>query len=94
MDRFRPGKLSLLTILIASMMILMGAAAVAPALPEIGEVFSDYDGIFINLIITLPALAIVVSGMAIGALADRIGKVKVLIASMASPEYRDSSSMT
>ncbi len=79
---FKPGKLSLLTILIASMMILMGGAAVAPALPEIGEVFSDYDGIFINLIITLPALAIVVSGMAIGALADRIGKVRVLVISL------------
>lgn len=80
---FRPGKLSLLTLLLSSMMILMAGAAVAPALPEIGQVFSDYDELFINFIITMPPLAIVVSGFAMGVLADRIGKVKVLVLSLA-----------
>lgn len=82
-NEFKPGKLSLLTILISSMMILMGGAAVAPALPDIGQAFPDFDGIFINLIITMPSLAIVVSGLAMGVLADRIGKVKVLVMSLA-----------
>ena len=38
-SNFKPTKLSLLTLLIASMLILMGGAAVASALPEIGMVF-------------------------------------------------------
>ena len=80
---FKPTKLSLLTLLIASMLILMGGAAVAPALPEIGMVFPQYDSFLINLIISLPSLAIVLAGLVIGALADRLGKVRVLLVSLA-----------
>lgn len=79
---FKPTKLSLLTLLIASMLILMGGAAVAPALPEIGMVFPQYDSFVINLIISLPSLAIVLAGLVIGALADRLGKVRVLLVSL------------
>ncbi len=80
---FKPTKLFLLTLLIASMLILMGGAAVAPALPEIGMVFPQYDSFVINLIISLPSLAIVLAGLVIGALADRLGKVRVLLVSLA-----------
>ena len=80
---FKPTKLSLLTLLIASMLILMGGAAVAPALPEIGMVFPQYDSFLINLIISPPSLAIVLAGLVIGALADRLGKVRVLLVSLA-----------
>ena len=65
------------------MLILMGGAAVAPALPEIGMVFPQYDSFVINLIISLPSLAIVLAGLVIGALADRLGKVRVLLVSLA-----------
>ncbi|MBR2255682.1 MAG: MFS transporter [Candidatus Methanomethylophilaceae archaeon] len=82
-DDFVPTKASLLTLLLASMLILMGGAAVAPALPEMAHVFSDMDGILINLVITLPALAIILVGLVVGALADRLGKVKVLCISLA-----------
>jgi len=64
------------------MMILMGGAAVAPALPIISEAFPDASEATISLIITLPALAIALTGFFIGALSDKIGKIKVLTASI------------
>jgi len=65
------------------MMILMGGAAVAPALPLISQAFPDASETLISLIITLPALAIALTGFFIGALSDKFGKVPVLVASIA-----------
>lgn len=65
------------------MMILMGGAAVAPALPLISQAFPDASESTISLIITLPALAIALTGIFIGALSDKIGKIPVLVASVA-----------
>jgi MFS family permease len=79
---FVPTKLTLLTILLASTLMLLGGAAVAPALPQIQIAFPDADPMFIDMVITLPPLAIAVSGLLIGMLADRLGKVKVLIPSL------------
>lgn len=78
---FRPTRLTLFTILLCSMLMLMGGAAVAPALPMINEVFPDSD-FLVSLIITLPSLAIALLGFVIGALADRFGKVRVLCVSL------------
>lgn len=64
------------------MMILMGGAAIAPALPLISQAFPDTPDSLISLIVTLPALAIAISGIFIGLLSDRIGKIKVLVASV------------
>lgn len=64
------------------MLILMGGAAVAPALPSIGKAFSDHDPVMINLIITLPSLAVALTGIGIGMLADRFGKVRILLTSL------------
>lgn len=79
---FIPTKLSLLTILLASMLMLMGGAAVAPALPQIAVAFPQCSTFTVELIVTLPSLAIALTGILIGLLADRIGKVKVLVASL------------
>jgi MFS family permease len=79
---FVPNKLSLLTILMASMLMLMGGAAVAPALPQISEAFPEYPYTVISLIVTLPSLAIALTGLLIGIAADRWGKVKVLSVSL------------
>ena len=65
------------------MMILMGGAAVAPALPLISQAFPDAPEYLISLIVTLPSLAIGLSGIFIGALSDKIGKIKILVASLA-----------
>ena len=69
--------------MLAAMMILMGGAAVAPALPLISAAFPGASDTSISLIITLPALAIAITGFFIGALSDRIGKIRILAASVA-----------
>ncbi len=79
---FVPTKLTLLTILLASTLILMGGAAVAPALPQIQAAYPSLDPMMIDLVVTLPSLAIAASGIAIGFIADRKGKVNVLIPSL------------
>ena len=79
---FVPTKFTLLTVLLASTLMLLGGAAVAPALPAIAAAFPDAGDMTVDLIVTLPSLAVALSGLFIGALADRIGKVKVLLASL------------
>lgn len=79
---FKPSSWTLLFLMLAAMMFLMGGAAVAPALPLISEAFPDASDSLISLIITLPSLAIAVTGIFIGILADKIGKIKVLLISM------------
>ena len=79
--QFTPTKLTLLTILLCSMLMLMGGAAVAPALPLIEQVFPGKDTL-VSMIITIPSLAVAVVGFAMGALADRLGKVRVLATSL------------
>lgn len=73
----------LVFLILASMMTMMGAAAVAPALPGISAYFSDYPETVIAMIITLPSLAIVLTGWLVGMICDRAGKVKTLVISLA-----------
>lgn len=79
---FVPNNVTLIVLLMASMMMLMGGAAVAPALPLISDVFPDASEMSISMIITLPSLAIAATGLVVGYLADRFGKVKVLAVSL------------
>lgn len=79
---FKPTKLTLVAILLSSMLILMGGAAVAPALNEIKLAFPGQD-FMTSLIITLPSLAVAIVGYAVGIAADRFGKVKVLFLALA-----------
>lgn len=69
--------------MLSAMMILMGGAAVAPALPLISVAFPDASDASISLIVTLPALAIALTGLFLGILSDKIGKIPVLAASVA-----------
>lgn len=80
---FRPTRWTFLFLMLSAMMILMGGAAVAPALPLISEAFPGASEATISLIITLPALAIALTGIFIGVLSDRIGRIPVLAASVA-----------
>ncbi|MDO5853925.1 MAG: MFS transporter [Thermoplasmata archaeon] len=74
---FKPTKLTLVAMLLASMLMLMGGAAVAPALPLINAAFPDQT-FAVSLIITLPSLAVGLTGMVLGTIADRYGKVRTL----------------
>ena len=82
-NQFQPTKGTFLFLMLAAMMILMGGAAVAPALPLISEAFPDASDASISLIVTLPALAIALTGIVLGILSDKIGKIPVLAASVA-----------
>ncbi|WP_274924367.1 MFS transporter [Methanogenium marinum] len=73
----------ILFLLLSSMMTMMGGAAVAPSLPGISATFSTYPESVIAMIITLPPLAIVLTGWCIGIICDRVGKVKPLMISLA-----------
>ncbi|MCK9323616.1 MAG: MFS transporter [Candidatus Methanomethylophilaceae archaeon] len=79
---FKPNKLTMITLLFSSMIILMGAAAVAPALKPISEAFPNESVFVISLLVTLPALAVAITGMSVGVLADRFGKARVFIISL------------
>ncbi|MDD1687029.1 MFS transporter [Methanoregula sp.] len=81
--QFKPTKWTFLFLMLAAMMILMGGAAVAPALPLISQAFPDASDASISLIVTLPALAIAITGLFLGILSDKIGKIRVLAASVA-----------
>ena len=65
------------------MLNCMGGAAVAPALPQISAAFPDAAESIVALIISLPSLAVVLSGLFIGIVADKVGKAKTLVASLA-----------
>lgn len=80
--KFQPTKWTLVFLLASAMLILMGGAAVAPALPLISEAFPDYSEALVSLIVTLPSLAIAITGFFIGGLSDRIGRLPILSASL------------
>ncbi|MDD4245173.1 MAG: MFS transporter [Candidatus Methanomethylophilaceae archaeon] len=79
----KPNRLTLITLLLSSMIILMGAAAVAPALKPLSEAFPEKSVIVISLVVTLPALAVAITGLGIGYLTDRYGKAKIFTLSLA-----------
>ena len=74
---FKPNAMTLLTILLSSMVILMGAAVVAPALEPIANHFGITDNFTKSLVVSLPSLSCAITGFGVGYLADRFGKVKV-----------------
>jgi len=78
---FVPGRITLITLLLASMIILMGAAAVAPALEPIHDHFGR-SAFVTSLIVTLPALAVAITGFGMGYLADRFGTARTFIVSL------------
>ncbi|HJK75528.1 MAG TPA: MFS transporter, partial [Methanocorpusculum sp.] len=81
-NTFVPTKWTLLFLLLAAMLTLMGGAAVAPALPLISEVFSDSPEYLVSMIITLPSLAVACTGYLIGIACDRFGRRPVLVFSL------------
>ena len=81
--QFTPTKGTLVALLLVSMLNCMGGAAVAPALPQISAAFPEASEALVALIISLPSLAVVLSGFFVGAIADRVGKARTLFASLA-----------
>ena len=67
---FNPSGLTKLALLMASMMVLMGSAAVSPALHGI-EVDLGTTKFLASMVISLPSLVVAVFGFPMGYLADR-----------------------
>lgn len=78
---FTPNVWSRYAILTASMLIIMGAAAVAPALNGIEEEFGA-GKLLTSFVVTLPALAVACFGFPMGTMADKLGMRFTLILSL------------
>jgi MFS family permease len=68
------------TLLLISSLTVMAGTVVAPALPSIHEHFSDirYAELLVRLVLTIPALFIVLSGPVTGWFLDRKGRLRLL----------------
>ena len=71
----------MVALLTCSMLILMGGAAVTPGLPGIEAHFADHANLT-SFVITLPHLAVAIVGFLMGAVADRFGQFRTLVASL------------
>lgn len=80
--QFSPGRGALATLVLVAMLNVMGGAAVAPALPAISEAYPEASEAIVSLVITLPSLAVALSGLFVGAIADRVGKARTLVLSL------------
>ena len=78
---FRPNNATKLVLLFGSMLVLMGSAAVSPALHSIEEEL-ETSKFLVSLIISLPPLIVAVMGFPLGYVADRIGSATVFIVSL------------
>jgi len=81
MKPFTPTRFTLLILLAAAMPSLLGTAAVSPVLDLMKEAGLGPEYV-VSLVLTLPPLATALSGFFIGALSDRIGRVKILAVSL------------
>lgn len=72
------------TLLLAATMTVMAGAIVAPSLPNISKVFAETPHIELlsKLVITLPALFIAIFSPIAGKIADRFGRLPLLLGSL------------
>lgn len=73
------------TLLIASLFTVMAAATIAPALPAMQVHFADVENVevLVRLVLTLPALFIVIGAPIAGYLIDKLGRKSLLMMAMA-----------
>ena len=72
------------TLLIAGSLTVMSGATIAPSLPQIAEVFSHipHAELLTKLVLTMPALLIVIFAPISGIIIDKLGRKKLLIFSL------------
>lgn len=81
MDACRPPFSTRLTLLLISSLTVMSGATIAPALPPMAQHFSGIpDAAFwTRLVLTAPAIGIVLTASAAGAVTDRWGRIRPLL---------------
>ncbi|MFP4438437.1 MAG: MFS transporter [Chloroflexaceae bacterium] len=69
------------TLLATSMLTVMAGATIAPALPTMQAVFADVDNVafWVRLVLTLPALFIVIGAPITGYIVDTLGRKRLLV---------------
>ena len=82
MDRFHPGKALTASILSLSLLTVMAGAAVAPALGVIRAYFSDASPVLIQMVISVPALFIVLTNARFPALCTRFRARSLVLAGL------------
>ena len=72
------------TLLTASSLTVMAGAAITPALPAMRERFADVPGagLWVRLVLTMPALFIVLWAPVAGVIADRFGRKPLVVGSV------------
>lgn len=73
------------TLLLVSTLTVMAGATIAPSLPAMQEHFKEVDNaaLWVRLVLTLPALFIVVGSLIAGVVVDRFGRKPLLLAAVA-----------
>ena len=71
-------------LLLSSAMTVMAGAGIAPSLPAMSAHFAHVRGVeeWVRLVLTVPALFIVLTGPAAGVAVDKLGRRPVLVASL------------
>ena len=72
-----------LTLLLTSTLTVMSGATISPSLPAIRTVFADVPNadVWVRLVLTLPALFIVLGAPLAGVITDRLGRKPLLVVS-------------
>ncbi|PSO48608.1 MAG: MFS transporter [Cyanobacteria bacterium SW_9_44_58] len=68
----------------ASPIVILPSSAISPALPAIQDYFAQVDNseYWVRLVLTMPALSIIIGGLLAGQIIDQVGRKSLLIASM------------
>ncbi|MDR9403415.1 MAG: MFS transporter [Halothece sp. Uz-M2-17] len=68
----------------ASPIVILPSSAISPALPAIQDYFAEVNNseYWVRLVLTMPALSIIIGGLLVGQLIDRVGRKPLLISSM------------
>lgn len=75
------GRLLRFSLLSGGMLVVMANASLSPALPQLREAFAEAGDLQVRMILTLPALVIVLASPLAGWAADRFGRKPLLILS-------------
>lgn len=85
MSEFDSNSLKVKAVLLgASPIVILPSAAISPGLPAIQDYFADLNNseYWVRLLLTMPALSIIIGGLLVGQIIDRVGRKNLLIASM------------
>ncbi|MDX2243169.1 MAG: MFS transporter [Leptolyngbyaceae cyanobacterium bins.302] len=86
MNYFSPSSLpTKATLLLVSTLTVMAGATIAPSLPAMQEQFAQVNnaGLWVRLVLTLPALFIVIGSPIAGTIVDRLGRKPLLAVAVA-----------